>query len=95
MWPSGGGAAAGAPGTALAAPQIHDLDDHTLLRCFSHLTPLPDLFNVAASCRVRRGSGRGATRDLCCCGGRRAASLPSALRSCSSAETLHPHPLPL
>ncbi|KAI7837060.1 hypothetical protein COHA_009136 [Chlorella ohadii] len=34
-----------------AASQLCDLDDHLLLQCFSHLTPLPDLFNVAAACR--------------------------------------------
>ncbi|PRW60477.1 F-box SKIP5 isoform B [Chlorella sorokiniana] len=33
------------------ASQLCDLDDHLLLQCFSHLTPLPDLFNVAAACR--------------------------------------------
>ncbi|EFN60176.1 hypothetical protein CHLNCDRAFT_133681 [Chlorella variabilis] len=31
--------------------QLEDLDDPLLLHCFSFLTPLPDLFNVAASCR--------------------------------------------
>lgn len=38
------------------ASQLCDLDDHLLLQCFSHLTPLPDLFNVAAACRVSAAS---------------------------------------
>ncbi|KAL4855114.1 F-box protein SKIP5 [Chlorella vulgaris] len=33
------------------APQLCDLDDNLLVLCFSHLTPLPDLFSIAASCR--------------------------------------------
>lgn len=35
-----------------AVPDLGDLDDAILLKCFSLLTPLPDLFNVAKSCRV-------------------------------------------
>lgn len=52
------------------APQLCDLDDHLLLQCFAHLTPLPDLFNVAAACRVSAaGSCTGAAVHL---GGRAA-----------------------
>ncbi|KAL4437453.1 hypothetical protein ABPG75_004592 [Micractinium tetrahymenae] len=35
----------------MSAPQLDSLDDNLLLHIFSHLDPLPDLFNAAASCR--------------------------------------------
>lgn len=37
----------------MSLPQLDSLDDNVLLHIFSHLDPLPDLFNAAASCRVR------------------------------------------
>lgn len=39
------------PGAVVEAGLL-DLDDALLLKCCSHLLPLPDLFHVAASCRV-------------------------------------------
>lgn len=35
----------------MSVPQLDFLDDNLLLYIFSHLDPLPDLFNAAASCR--------------------------------------------
>ena len=39
---------------------LDDLDDPVLLHVFSFLQPLPDLFNVAASCRVSKAVPVGA-----------------------------------
>jgi hypothetical protein len=36
---------------------LNDLDDACLLSILSQLDPLPDLFNIAASCRVRLEAG--------------------------------------
>lgn len=71
------------------APQLGDLDDHTLLACFSHLTPLPDLFNVAASCRVRVWGLGGCCLWLRCCPAAHRTSCPprSPPPPCSASVT--------
>lgn len=51
-----------------ASRQLGDLDDACILHIFSFLTPLPDLFNIAGCCRVRRAgpAGAGAWRRALC-----------------------------
>ena len=39
-------------GQARVQVEINDLDDGCLLHIFKQLNPLPDLFHVAATCRV-------------------------------------------
>lgn len=73
-------------------PDLGDLDDAILLKCFSLLTPLPDLFNVAASCRVsalHRFSGQ--NMDLNCF---RGAAYGAAGPSTSRPATRQQAPVP-